>query len=59
MIRLLIADDERMEREALADIVMRRFEHEGTVEMAENGRKAAVARRMAASVSSGSTGFSR
>ena len=26
MIRLLIADDERMEREALADIVMRRFE---------------------------------
>ena len=24
MIRLLIADDERMEREALADIVMRR-----------------------------------
>ena len=40
MIRLLIADDERMEREALADIVMRRFEHEVTVEMAENGRKA-------------------
>ena len=35
MIRLLIADDERMEREALADIVMRRFEHEVTVEMAE------------------------
>lgn len=34
MIRLLIADDERMEREALADIVMRRFEHEVTVEMA-------------------------
>ena len=28
MIRLLIADDERMEREALVDIVMRRFEHE-------------------------------
>ena len=25
MIRLLIADDERMEREALADIVMRRW----------------------------------
>ena len=41
MIRLLIADDEKMEREALADIVMRRFEHEVTVEMAENGRKAA------------------
>ena len=34
MIRLLIADDERMEREALADIVMRRFEHEVTVAMA-------------------------
>ena len=30
-----------MEREALADIVMRRFEHEVTVEMAENGRNAA------------------
>ena len=42
MIRLLIADDEKMEREALADIVMRRFEHEVTVEMAENGRKAAA-----------------
>ena len=38
MIRLLIADDERMEREALADIVMRRFEHEVTVEMAESRR---------------------
>ena len=35
MIRLLIADDEKMEREALADIVMRRFEHEVTVEMAK------------------------
>ena len=41
MIRLLIADDEMMEREALADIVMRRFEHEVTLEMVENGRKAA------------------
>ena len=39
MIRLLIADDERMEREALADIVMRRFEHEVTVEMAEMAAK--------------------
>ena len=28
MIRLLIADDEVLEREALADIVARRFEHE-------------------------------
>ena len=41
MIRLLIADDEVLEREALADIVARRFEHEITIEIAENGRKAA------------------
>ena len=41
MIRLLIADDEKMEREALADIVLRRFEHEVTLEKVENGRKAA------------------
>ena len=41
MIRLLIVDDELMEREALTDIVMRRFEHEVTVETAENGRKGA------------------
>lgn len=42
MIRLLIADDEALERETLADIVARRFEHEVTIETAENGRKAAV-----------------
>lgn len=30
MIRLLIADDEALERETLADIVARRFEHEVT-----------------------------
>ena len=42
MIRLLIADDEVLEREALADIVARRFEHEITIETAENGRKAAA-----------------
>ena len=41
MIRLLIADDEMLEREALADIVMRRFEHDVTLEKVENGRKAA------------------
>ena len=35
MIRLLIADDEVLEREALADIVARRFEHEITIETAE------------------------
>lgn len=32
MIRLLIADDEALERETLADIVARRFEHEVTIE---------------------------
>ena len=41
MIRLLIADDEKLEREALAELVQRRFEHEVVLEMAENGRKAA------------------
>lgn len=41
MIRLLIADDEKLEREALAEMVTRRFEHEVVLEMAENGRKAA------------------
>lgn len=41
MIRLLIADDEMLEREALADLVMRRFEREVILEKAENGRKAA------------------
>lgn len=41
MIRLLIADDEKLEREALAEMVSRRFEHEVVLELAENGRKAA------------------
>ena len=41
MIRLLIADDEKLEREALADMVSHRFEHEVVLEFAENGRKAA------------------
>ncbi|MGN0708455.1 MAG: response regulator [Faecalibacterium sp.] len=41
MIRLLIADDELLEREALADIVARRFAHEVVIQKAENGRKAA------------------
>ena len=41
MIRLLIADDERLEREALTEMVSRRFEHEVVLETAENGRKAA------------------
>ena len=33
MIRLLIADDEKLEREALADMVSRRFEHEVVLEL--------------------------
>lgn len=41
MIRLLIADDEKLEREALAELVQRRFEREAVLEVAENGRKAA------------------
>lgn len=41
MIRVLIADDERLEREALADLVVRRFEHEAVIQTAENGRRAA------------------
>lgn len=41
MIRVLIADDERLEREALADLVIRRFEHEAVIQTAENGRRAA------------------
>ena len=41
MIRLLIADDEKLEREALAELVQRRFEREVVLEVAGNGRKAA------------------
>lgn len=41
MIRLLIADDEKLEREALAELVQRRFERDVVLEVAENGRKAA------------------
>ena len=41
MMRLLIADDEKLEREALAELVQRRFEREVVLEVAENGRKAA------------------
>lgn len=41
MIRLLIADDEKLEREALAELVQRRFEREVVLEVAENGRKSA------------------
>ena len=41
MIRLLIADDERLEQDALVGMVNHRFEHEVVLETAENGRKAA------------------
>ena len=41
MIRLLIADDEKLEREALTEIVQHRFEREVVLETAENGRRAA------------------
>ena len=42
MIRLLIADDEKLERDALTEMVARRFdEHQVVLETAENGRKAA------------------
>lgn len=41
MIRLLIADDEKLEREALTEMVTRRFEREVVLETAENGRRAA------------------
>ena len=41
MIHLVMADDEALERETLAQIVARRFEHEVVIETAENGRKAA------------------
>lgn len=41
MIKLLIADDERLEREALADVVARRFGPAVDIHMAENGRQAA------------------
>ncbi len=39
MIKILIADDERLERELLTDIICRRMEHEAEVRTAENGRK--------------------
>jgi len=40
MLKILIADDERIERELLADIICRRMAHEAEIRMAENGRKA-------------------
>ena len=58
MIRLLIADDEVLEREALADIVARRFEHEITIETAENGRKAAYSPKERPATISGVIPFS-
>ena len=40
MIKILIADDEHLERELLTDIICRRMEHEAQVRTAENGRRA-------------------
>lgn len=40
MMKLLIADDEYMERELLAGIIAARFGHEAEVRLAENGRRA-------------------
>ena len=40
MYKILIADDEAMEREVLTDLVARRFEHEVEIHTADNGRKA-------------------
>lgn len=40
MYKILIADDEAMEREVLTDLVTRRFAHEVEVHTAENGRRA-------------------
>lgn len=39
MYKVLIADDEAMEREALADLVARRFEHEAEIHTTDNGRR--------------------
>jgi len=41
MIRILIADDERLERETLTEFVNHRFAREAVVQTAENGRRAA------------------
>ena len=40
MLKILIADDEQIEREILTDIICRRMEHEAEVRTAENGRRA-------------------
>lgn len=40
MLKILIADDEHIEREILTDIICRRMEHEAEVRTAENGRRA-------------------
>lgn len=40
MYRILVADDEAMERSLLADLVARRFEHEAEIYTADNGRRA-------------------
>ena len=44
MIRLLIADDEALERETLADIVARRFEHEVTIRLPRTAARQRIRR---------------
>ena len=39
MLKILIADDECLEREQLNDIICRRMPREAEVRMAENGRR--------------------
>ena len=39
MLKILIADDERFEREMLGDIVSKCMGHEAEVRLAENGRQ--------------------
>lgn len=52
MIRLLIADDEKLEREALAELVQRRFEREVVLEVAEMAAKLPTRRCCGARTSS-------
>ena len=40
MIKILIADDERFERELLSEVISERFAHEAQTRVAENGREA-------------------
>ena len=52
MIRLLIADDEKLEREALAEMVQRRFEREVVLEWRKMAAKLPTRRCCGARTSS-------